>query len=311
MPNPAKPVTVVFAFDRAWRYTAAAAIASLLRHYDDSRPLQVFALTDEKMPEETAQKFESLGRIREFCFREIVASAGIFSGIRTSQHISDATYYRLHLHKILPQDVDRAVYLDADLVVLDCISKLYDADLQGRLFGGIEDARSSKYGKDFRRSSARHVNGGVLVVDVDQMREQSYMERILQYIADEKENITLGDQQIINEALEGSIGHLPLRWNVHGPLLETGWALKNSGKANSFSFLETCIALADPAIVHYAGRRKPWDYPRAGFSAPWFRYLNDTDYSDLYERSGGPLPWSWLTRPLLRWSHGTVSVRLP
>ena len=46
--------------------------------------------------------------------------------------------YRLSLGALLP-DVEKIVYLDADLVVLDDISKLFDLDLGQNIIGAVRD----------------------------------------------------------------------------------------------------------------------------------------------------------------------------
>ena len=49
--------------------------------------------------------------------------------VRKGDHISLATYYRLLLPMILPENIDRVLYLDCDMICVDDLSSFYETDL--------------------------------------------------------------------------------------------------------------------------------------------------------------------------------------
>lgn len=48
-------------------------------------------------------------------------------------------YYRLALPEVLPEKIDRVLYLDVDIIVTDSLQELYDMDLQGKSIGACKD----------------------------------------------------------------------------------------------------------------------------------------------------------------------------
>ena len=71
---------------------------------------------------------------------------------------------------------------------------------------------------------------------------------------------------------------IPLRANVIPPVFYLfSKILLNSKFRNA-----AVCAKAVPAIVHYAGRYKPWEFPKySGFNDKYYLYLSNTDFSEV------------------------------
>ncbi len=55
-------------------------------------------------------------------------------------HTSVATYYRLRIPEILPQNISKALYLDGDIIVEQDLKELWNLDLSNAVLGAVEDA---------------------------------------------------------------------------------------------------------------------------------------------------------------------------
>ncbi len=252
-------INVVFGSDRAFLPYTAVALQSLITAYTDKRPLRVFLLLADPLGEEDRARFAELQSIRRFELREILVDASRFRNIRTTAGISVATYYRLYMHLLLPEQAKRAIWLDGDIIVRKCISGLFDADIGNALFGGVEDSHSALYRRRFGvHESAANVNCGVLLVNLELLREVPFLPEIDAFLKSHGHKIMLGDQQILNTLFHEQIAYVPLHWNVHGRLLDRNWVLKNR-HLNSLSMRAIEAALKRPSIVHYCGNIKPWN----------------------------------------------------
>src|SRR3546814_5205985 len=106
-----------------------------------------------------------------FTLHNIVVDARQFENVRTTPGITLATYYRLVMHHMLPAHVQRIFYLDSDIVVRKCLSEIYDIDLDGYLFAGVEDSLSLHYNRKFGLpETAAHINAGVTLVNLEAVR---------------------------------------------------------------------------------------------------------------------------------------------
>jgi capsular polysaccharide export protein len=273
-------IDLVFASD--WKYLryTAVTLASVLKNYRGTQPIRVFLLLDRLMPDEDVRRYEALSSIHSFSLHQIPVDASAFANIKTSMGISIATYYRLVMHNLLPEDCHKVLYLDSDLIIRSSIDELFRTTFDGALFAGVEDSISLTYNKKFGIPQAgHHVNAGVLLVNVDLMRSIAFDEMVKRYLDANRYRIVLGDQQILAEIFYNSIKYVPAKWNVHGSMFKSGWAKEFVGVQNAMDMSDAVAAISEPAIIHYTLRRKPWislEHPKA---ETWFTYLDLTGYA--------------------------------
>lgn len=273
-------VDLVFASDERYIRFTAVTLASVLKNYRGSAPVRVFVLIDKVLPVDDIAKIEALQSIHPFALHQIAVDARPFANIKTSEGISIATYYRLLMHKLLPADSRKVLYLDSDLIIRKSIDEIFALPFDGALFAGVEDTISRTYNKrSGLPESAAHPNAGVLLVNVDLMRAIGFSELVERYLESNRYRLVLGDQQILTELFFGSIKYAPLKWNVHGSMFRPGWVAEVAGVDNFMDKSEAAAAISDPAIIHYTLKRKPWislEHPR---SEEWFDYLSLTPYA--------------------------------
>lgn len=168
-------------------------------------------------------------------------------------HISMGATYRLYLPDIL--DIDKVIYLDCDLIVLDDIKELWQYDV--KVIAGVQDPM---YIKQARKNNLSHlyINSGVLVMNLDAMRKMNYKERIKATQTGEY-NLSLLDQDIINIAYGEYIEHLPEKWNVYT-------------KIYTQTTKEMIQARNKPSIIHWCGFEKPWNIPSLWNAKMWYDY---------------------------------------
>lgn len=285
-----KTLDIVFASDVNYIKYTAVTLASVLKNLNGSAPpIRVFILLDELLTNELLNSFLDLKNIRDFDLVQIKVDASQFENIKTTDGITIATYYRLVMHKLLPDDCHLAVYLDSDMIVQESLDKLLDFSDEKILFHGVEDSISRIYNRRFGLpEKACHVNAGVLLVNLELMRNIGFDEKVAHFIDVNQYRIVLGDQQIIAEVFHDVMGYLPLQWNVHGSMFKPGWIDEHVGVSNYFHRKDAISAVANPAIIHYTLKRKPWmsmEHPR---SSVWYEYLALTPFQDDIQKPKGP-----------------------
>ncbi|NNH86670.1 glycosyltransferase [Acinetobacter terrae] len=272
-------LNLVFASDDKYLPYTAVTLASVLKNYKGNQPITVYLLLDRKMSNHHYNSFIKLMSLKSFDLNQIVVDASKFEGIKTSVGISIATYYRLLMHKLLPSNVEKVLYLDSDLIIRHSIDILYNVNFNGCYFAGVEDSISLDYNRKFGvPENGAHINAGVLLVNLAAIRKINFSEIIDDYILKNKYRICLGDQQIICELFFDKIKYVPVKWNVHGSMFVSNWVNTVLGVKNNMIVEEAKEAIKDPAIVHYTLKRKPWislEHPK---SELWFEYLSLTPY---------------------------------
>lgn len=200
-----------------------------------------------------------------------------FTSAPTVRYYSRAMYYRLLAAQILPQELDRILYLDPDILVINPVRALYDVPMGDRLFaaamhrgltgisGTISRIRLPNYEAD------EYYNSGVLMMNLVRLREEISPKDIFDYTEKYRMALILPDQDILNGLYASRI--LPVDevlWNYDARKYES-YRLASQGEAN----LDWVIA--NTSIIHFCGKEKPWQKScRSRFAALYKHYMHRT-----------------------------------
>lgn len=180
-------------------------------------------------------------------------------------HLSRATYARLLAPELLPLDIDKIIYLDADIVALGNIAELYDQDLSGCSLGAVSDVMAEEILRIyFYPGLVGYFNAGVLLISLNAWRQKRIKERSWQFINQHFPDLIRSDQDVLNCLFKDDWKLLDSRFNVD---------LKRRGFR--------VMPAADAVILHYSDRVKPDSYLFAGLSGRYYHnYLQKTPFRD-------------------------------
>ncbi|KAF8596205.1 glycosyltransferase family 8 protein [Ceratobasidium sp. AG-I] len=193
---------------------------------------------------------------------------------------------KVDLIRALP--VERALYLDADILVRKDLRPLWSTHLGSKLVGAAPDV-GHPMGHPSNPDQFPHFNAGVILMDLAKMRQS--LDHIFQ-AARQMKDAHFADQDALNKALRGAWLELSLEWNASG--LGT-YADRSTPERDALRLAE----LVDPAIVHFTGPlhppmadivnpwvqpyvAKPWGYagaPGHPYEAEWWSALERTSWS--------------------------------
>ena len=111
-------------------------------------------------------------------------------------------YYRLLASRLLPDTLDRVLYLDPDILVLNPLRPLWETDLEGNLFAAAAHTGKTELANSVNRmrlnSGSDYYNSGVLLMDLAAARREIDPEEIFRYVAEHKKELLLPDQDLLN-----------------------------------------------------------------------------------------------------------------
>lgn len=195
--------------------------------------------------------------------------------------LSKETYYRLMAPGLLPENLDRILYLDIDMIVTGDIKKMYDADFGENLFMAVPDTSSGleivKRNLHMKKSNV-YINAGVLLMNLELLRREFNLNEALDYARKYPERVPNCDQDVINGLYSTRIGYLEWMYNYearfHSVFEIVAWPFQ-------YRRLQEKIR-----IIHYMGGKKPW---KAGFCGKYlreyYRYARHTEFQDRVEKN--------------------------
>ncbi len=169
-----------------------------------------------------------------------------YSNAKLWGHVSEATYYRLEIP--LLEKRKKVLYLDCDLVVEGDILEIFSENLNKKAIGAVYDYQIKYLQKK------RDFNAGVLLIDCGRWNLLDYSKKVEDYLAIKGTNLTLGDQELLNDVFSKDWNKLPLNWNRQRTIYDL------RGKEMNLSKEEYEELIEKPKIIHYVGKIKPWDY---------------------------------------------------
>ena len=197
-------------------------------------------------------------------------------GIKLAFDFPVETAFNILAPALLFSNLDRVLYLDADMVVRHDLAQLFTRHMDNPV-AAVCDAHVSIMGipsmwRPWREEGldplVPYLNTGTLLIDVQRWNAQAATQEVLAYLS--KYTMPCVDQDALNLVLRGAFDRLEPKFNsmpYHYFKL-----LRNADLVESES--EILSAMNDPAIVHYHRSffGKPWNF---GCWHPWVELWRD------------------------------------
>lgn len=199
---------------------------------------------------------ESLARIGQItaryrqAFSPCALDGSLFDGLMVDHHFSVEAYYRFMVQSILPEEADRAIYLEADQIIKGDLSAFYHHDLGGRCVSvcqSINDDPGTLLKKLHLPPENVYFNSGMILYDLQSLRAQVPQCAYFDYLHAHADRVTWMDQDVLN-VIYASCKEVAERRKYNYQVF--------SGAALSAEELEAVER--ETCIVHYIGGVKPW-----------------------------------------------------
>ncbi|MDF7671506.1 glycosyltransferase family 8 protein [Orbaceae bacterium ESL0721] len=175
----------------------------------------------------------------------------------STKHISNSTFIRLLVPRLLKDKTDKFLYLDADILCFADISSILTIDITNFICAVCTDSLNNQFNKNSIRlnlQSPYYFNAGVLYINTNKWIDFD-VEHRANLILSQNKTLKYADQDALNIVLENRVLPLEPKWNY----LYT-W-MSDHEKENFFYEKDTL-----PFLVHFTGPRKMWYEEHGGLA---------------------------------------------
>ena len=267
-------IPVFFSIDDNYVPCFCVAMQSLVEHTSPENYYKIHilhkTLTNEN--KEIIKSYETENISVEFCSLEgIVKKIDSALKLRLRDYYSDTIYYRLFIQLLYPH-YDKAIYLDADMIIQTDIAELYNMNIGDNLLATVRDevVNGNETFKEYSKVALGldpedYFNSGMLLMNLKGMREISIEEKFLYMLTKYNLDTIAPDQDYLNILCKGRTYKLPEIWDKMPDF-------ENKYKDNELK------------IIHYNMFRKPWHYEDVPHSNVFWKYAKKTQFYDVLQK---------------------------
>jgi lipopolysaccharide biosynthesis glycosyltransferase len=282
-------MNIVYSSSDYFSPICGVSVQSLLHSNQDAEELNIY-LIDNNISEENKEKFQKL--VRKYNRNLIIVPKPDLNkqlGIEIQiGRWNISTFFRLFLCTILPESVERCIFLDADTIVRHSLKELWEMDLKGKIAGSVDDCRSDRYKTELGLSpESTYTNNGVILIDLKSWRELNVEKDFLDFIVAHNGDITYVDQGVLNGVLakKGLVQVLHTKYDAMTIFFDFNYKdlLRVRRPEHHLSEDEYNEAVTDPYIIHFTScfmsGTRPWneknnhpfrgDYLKYKEMSPW------------------------------------------
>jgi lipopolysaccharide biosynthesis glycosyltransferase len=269
-----KKLNVFFAIGEFFIQHFSVAITSLLEtnNHLNLNVFLIYDFEDNRLLKDLMKKIELKYYVK---LNLIFQDSSIFDKYRVANHVSKNTYLRLLLADVIPNDIDKGIFLDSDIVVTGSLEKLkalnFDANdddiitSQSKYLYAVREIKIESELNSIRITKLgfpidRYFNAGVMVINLKKWREDNLSAKLIGMTEEYMDSLLYWDQDVLNMYFHNQWGELDSTYNA----LHLIWKRKTV-----------------PLIIHYAGAVKPWHYLSIHpYKAVYVKYLKKTPFKD-------------------------------
>lgn len=185
-------------------------------------------------------------------------------------HYTKEMYYRLMAFKFLPQNLERILYLDPDILVINPVKQLYEMDMDKYLYAAAyHDVISVKEINKLRLNPYEidaYYNSGVLLMNLVLQRQTIDTESIFEFVEKNRSKLIMPDQDILNALYSKQIKCLDER------LYNYDARYYNYYKIKSKKVCDMDYVIRNTVILHFCGKKKPWKKNYSGKFHSLYKY---------------------------------------
>lgn len=284
---------IVYAADDNFAEILGISMVSLYENNKNASDIKVMVL-ETRISEENRKKIESISVQYNRPLPQWVPIGNIEENLNISIQLdrgSFSQYSRIFLESVVPEDVERILSLDCDIIVKQSLEELWNLDLEGKTVGALMDAFSRHYRMNIELEPEDVMfNPGVSLIDMKKWRELQVERRSLEFICRHKGKVQQCDLGVLNAVLRNEVYCFEPRFNSVTIFYDFNYKeiMLYRKPPRFYSEEEVKKAIEEPVIIHFTTSflsNRPWvkDCDHM-YKSEWDKYKAMSSWKDSEDR---------------------------
>ncbi len=246
-------------------------------------------IAHSSLGEEELMRIEELAGRYGITVHSVFITEHWFENTPVLDRLPEESFYRLMAFHYLPESVNRCLYLDPDIIIRRELTSFYFSQLdECYVAAASHTSRAVNWANMIRlgtQENSLYFNSGVLLMNLDAIRRDFSLQKVLDTLEENIQRLWLGDQDLTNILFCGKIKLIDEKiYNLD----------ERAYNRTKKEFTLDDVA-EKTAIIHYNGKHKPW--------LNGYKGVLDRFYPEVKEKGPAPVG-KWKAQ--LKAIHGIV-----
>jgi len=262
-----KRISVVLVCDNNYVVLLAALLKSIEMNHKDDSIIDVY-IVDDQIQKKNKAKIEQSLALKKMNLIWLKMNSIIPKDIQlpiVNNGYPINTYIRLLIPYFIPKEIEKVIFMDVDMIMIDDISNLLKIDIGDYVIGAASDSmgemvttignKIENYKELGLDPNEGYFNAGLQIINTKKWLEQDITIKTISVINENKKYAYLGDQYGLNVALVGNWYEIDRLWN--------------------------CFSVNDdpnPKVIHYFHRKPIFKSYAYNYKEEFYYYLDQTKW---------------------------------
>ncbi len=248
-------MNILLCLNKKFLYLMVSLIRSIIDSNEENLNIYVIAKNINTFDLDSTQKYYA----KKVEFHLIEINDEPLKDAPVSERYPKEIYYRIFAAKLLPNNLERILYLDCDIIVKGSLKELYEMDFNNNYYIGTTNVKEFlKKVNQIKNKAPRdseYLNTGVLLMNLNLLRKEQDINKVYEYIKERNKFFTLPDQDIIS-SLYGN--RVIIVDNLIYNLSDRAIMKHNLIQFDMKNLIDEKWVKDNAIIIHYYGKNKPW-----------------------------------------------------
>jgi lipopolysaccharide biosynthesis glycosyltransferase len=247
-------INILVTLDKNYLYPLKIMLVSLF--INNSKDIFDIYVMNESLTNNDFKEISKLSKKFKSKVINLKVKSADFQNAPVLLHYTKAMYFRLLAHHYLPKSLDKIIYLDPDILVLNSVKDLYELKLGKYYYGAAyHKLFSSKTLNKIRlypHKIVNYFNSGVLLINLKALRTNVSEDLVFNFVRDNREKLIMPDQDVLNSLFAKKIRLIDEMLYNYDARHYNVYKVLSNGKFGIKEVVNKTV------FLHFCGKQKPW-----------------------------------------------------
>lgn len=248
-------MNILVTLDRNYLYPLKVMLLSLFMN-NKGETFDIYVMHDSLLKKDI-KDLDNLSKKFKSKIIEIKIDKNQFKNAPVLLHYTKAMYFRLLAQNYLPKSVDKIIYIDPDVLVLNKVKDLFTLNIDKYYYAAayhkLFSAKTLNKIRLYPSKIKHYYNSGILLINVKKLRSEVKEKMIFDFVENNKGKLIMPDQDVLNSLFAKKIKLIDENIYNYDARHYNVYLMLSNGRFSASEVVSKTV------FMHFCGKAKPWN----------------------------------------------------